>query len=94
MVVALAGGAHLNSISKPPSSLPTHWFCPGTWKATSFASGCWPAGCQGAHNLCGSGSASGMVRAVLPTRVGDSVPLEQFVGVASKPWSAVKQLYR
>jgi len=88
------GGSHVESQFEfePPvgsSRLSLSWYVGGDYRCKwCFTTLCWPA------VSCGGGSASGEVYAVLPTRVGDSTPLEPVVAVAAKPWGAVKQLYR
>lgn len=44
--------------------------------------------------ICGNGFNRGEVYAVLPSRIGDAIPLEPVVAVEPSTWSTVKQLYR
>jgi len=57
------------------SQLTLQWWIRGDWGCTW----CSPQLCWPSYVLCGNGSASGQARAVLPTRVGDSTPLESVV---------------
>jgi hypothetical protein len=70
------------------SRLTLEWSISGDY----FCQWCWEE--CGGSNLCGSGYAGGVVYADLEIPVGDSTPLQPVVAVESKPWGAVKQLYR
>lgn len=78
------------------SRLTLEWTIQGDWYCQWCPSGFATTGeCGGSYDHCGPDvRATGLVSAVLPTRIGDSVPLEPVLAVEATAWGMVKRLYR
>ena len=84
-------GVQFEFAASPSQQTPMTFEC---WGAIEFAYDCQDPTAGEPNSILLRGEHAEAVYGALPTRVGDSAPLQPTVAVESTPWAAVKQLYR